>query len=165
MSGPLFPTEQQLCTAKILIVDDEEAYTRVLEWALRKANFPNLRTLTDSTRAMDEFRQFQPDLVLLDLYMPEVDGFMILKQLRETLPAGEYLPVLVFTGDNTADTRNRALAAGANEFLGKPVDYTEVMLRIRNLLQTRLLYRQARELQNQLDALSTQGTPGKKKNA
>jgi PleD family two-component response regulator len=154
MNSDLFPSEQQLCTAKILIIDDEMADIRMLEWALQKAQFPNFRSLTDPIRAQKEFEQFQPDLVLLDLNMPKLDGFAVLKQLRESAPAGEFLPVLMLTGENTAETRSRALAAGANDFLGKPIDYTEVMLRIKNLLQTRFLQRRAGEIQAQLEALS-----------
>jgi PleD family two-component response regulator len=154
MNSNLFPSEQQLCTAKILIIDDEMADIRMLEWALKKAQFPNFRSLTDPTRARKEFEQFQPDLVLLDLQMPKLDGFAVLAQLRKSAPAGEFLPVLVITGENTTETRSRALAAGANDFLGKPIDYTEVMLRIKNLLQTRFLHRQTLEIQTQLKALS-----------
>ena len=154
MNSNLFPSEQELCTAKILIIDDEMADIRMLEWALQRARFPNFRSLTDPTRARKEFEQFQPDLVLLDLNMPNLDGFAVLKQLRESAPADEFLPVLMLTGENTAETRSRALAAGANDFLGKPIDYTEVMLRIKNLLQTRFLHRRAGEIQAQLKALS-----------
>jgi len=154
MNDQLFPSEQLLCTAKILIVDDETADIRMLEWALQKAQFPNYRSLTDPTRAQKEFELFQPDLVLLDWHMPKLDGLGVLAQLRKLVPAGEFLPVLVITGENTAETRSRALAAGANDFLGKPIDYTEVMLRIKNLLQTRFLHRRAGEIQAQLEALS-----------
>src|ERR1039458_7413561 len=93
MNSNLFPSEQQLCAAKILIVDDEEADIRVLEWALRQARFPNFRSLTDSTGARKEFEKFQPDLVLLDLNMPGLDGFAVLKQLRESGPGGGFRPV------------------------------------------------------------------------
>ena len=154
MNSNLFPSEQQLCTAKIFIIDDEMAVIRMLEWALQKAQFPNFRSLTDPTRAQKEFEQFQPDLVLLDWHMPKLDGFAVLAQLRKSAPASEFLPVLVITGENTAEMRSRALAAGANDFLGKPIDYTEVILRIRNLLQTRFLHRRAGEVQAQLEALS-----------
>jgi len=160
MNRPLFPSEQQLCAAKILIVDDEEADVCVLEWTLRQAGFPNFRSVTDSTLGRKEFDRFQPDLVLLDLNMPGLDGFAVLKQLRESAPANEFLPVLMLTGENTAETRTRALAAGASDFLGKPIDFTEVMLRIRNLLQTRFLHQQARKIQEQLDALSSARSTG-----
>jgi putative two-component system response regulator len=153
MSGQLFPSEPQICAAKILIIDDEDADIRVLEWAFQTAQFPNFRSVTDSTKALDVFKQFQPDIVLLDLNMPEPDGFTVLKQLRATAPVEDFLPVLVLTGQNTTETRRQAMAAGANDFLGKPVDYTEVMLRIRNLLQTRFLHQQARGMQKQLEAL------------
>jgi putative two-component system response regulator len=154
MINPLFPSEQACRTANILIIDDEEADIRALEWALRQAQFPNFRSLTDPTRARDEFARFRPDLVLLDLHMPELDGFGVLKQLREATSAADFLPVLVLTGDSTAEMRSRALAAGATDFLGKPVDYTEVILRIKNLLQTRFLYRQAQVMQTQLETLT-----------
>ena len=154
MNGPLFPDETQLRAAKILIVDDEAGDIRALEWALRQAQFFNFRSLTDPTRARDEFARFQPDLVLLDLNMPVMDGFAVLGQLRQSVPAGDFLPVLILTGENTSETRNQALAAGASDFLGKPIDHTEVMLRIKNLLQTRFLHRQAREIQAQLAALA-----------
>jgi len=63
--------------------------------------------------------------------MPKLDGFAVLKQLRESEPAGEFLPVLVLTGDNTSEVRSQALKAGATDFLGKPIDHTEVTLRIK----------------------------------
>ena len=154
MNSNLFPNEQRLCAAKILIIDDEETYIRALEWALRQAKFPNFQSLTDPTRARKEFVQYQPDLVVLDLHMPKLDGFAVLKQLRESEPAGEFLPVLVLTGDNTSEIRSQALKAGATDFLGKPIDHTEVTLRIKNLLQTRILHRQAREIQKQLETLT-----------
>lgn len=158
MDGHLIPNEQQLRTAKILIVDDEAADIRMLEWALQKAQYPNFRSLADPTLTQKEFEQFQPDLVLLDLHMPQLDGFAVLAQLRKSMSADEFLPVLVITGDNTTETRNRALAAGANDFLGKPIDYTEVMLRIRNLLQTRLLHERAQEMEARLKAQAAKET-------
>ncbi len=157
MNTQLFPSEQQVNASKILIVDDEAAYIRVIEWALRQAGFPNFRSVTDSTQARQVFLEYQPDLVLLDLYMPQLDGFGVLQQLRESAPTGEFLPVLMFTGQNTPEMRHQAIAAGANDFLGKPIDYTEVVLRIRNLLQIRFLHRRAHDMQIQLEAIPTTG--------
>jgi PleD family two-component response regulator len=153
MNGDSFPEEQQLRAAKILIIDDEEADIRVLEWAFQTAKFPNVRSVTDSSRALEVLTQFQPDIVLLDLNMPAPDGFAILMQFRKTAPTGDFLPVLVLTGQDTAEARSRAMAAGANDFLGKPVDYAEVMVRIKNLLQTRFLHQRAKGMQKQLEAL------------
>jgi len=157
MSGPLFPNEQQLGTAKILIVDDEDADIRALEWTLQQAGFSNFRSVMASTQASEEFKKFQPDLVVLDLHMPELDGFGVLKQLRELVPADEFQPMLMLTGDTANETRNRALKAGVNDFLSKPIDCTEVTLRIKNLLQTRLLHRQAREIQARLNSAPNPG--------
>jgi putative two-component system response regulator len=156
MTSNLFPNDQQLCTAKILIVDDEQAHVRVLEWALKQAAFSNYLSVTDSTQALTQFIRFQPDLMLLDVNMPQVDGFGVLKQLHAIAPTGSFIPVLMLTGDNTKELRTKALAAGAHDFLTKPLDYTEVMLRIRNLLRTRYLFRQAQEMKAQLD-LATSG--------
>ncbi len=152
MNVELFPNEQQLCAAKILIIDDEEVDIRILEWALHTAKFSNIRSTTESTRALETLKQFQPDLVLLDLYMPQPDGFAILKQFRAVTPTDDFLPVLVLTGYDTAEARSQTLAAGASDFLGKPIDCAEVMLRIKNLLQTRFLHQRARDMQKQLEA-------------
>ena len=135
MNIQLFPDEQQLCAAKVLIIDDEAADIRVLEWTLRAAKFPNVRSSTDSTRALEIFNQFQPDLVLLDLYMPQPDGFALLKLFQQATPAGDFLPVLVLTGYDTAETRNQVMAAGANDFLGKPFRPDELIKRIKALLE------------------------------
>ena len=152
MNKELFPNEQQLCAARILIIDDEEVDIGVLDWTLRAAKFASPRSTTDSKKALELFKQFQPDLVLLDLNMPKPDGFDILKDLRAVIKADDFLPVLVLTGNDTSETRKQALAVGATDFLGKPIDCSEVMLRIRNLLQTRFLHQQAREMQKQLEA-------------
>lgn len=150
----LFPNEQQLSTAKVLIIDDEEAHVRVLEWALKQANFPNFHSLTDSTRATEEFCRFQPDILLLDLNMPKVDGFEVLERVKTILPPDEFVPVLMMTADTTAETRRRALSTGAHDFVNKPLDYSEVILRIKNLLQTRYMFRQMRDMRAQLEAVS-----------
>ena len=157
MNNAFLPDEQQLCAARILIIDDEDTYVQAVDWFLRQAKFRNLRGLTRSTEALEEFRKFNPDLVILDLHMPEVDGFALLKQLREAVPPGEFLPLLAMTGYSAADTRSRALEAGANDFLPKPFDKSEVLLRIRNLLQTRLLFLEARDARTRLEALAAPG--------
>lgn len=159
MTSQLFPDEQQLRKAKILIIDDEQAHVRVLEWALKQAKFPNVYSVTESVRARDEFTRVTPDLVLLDLNMPGLDGFEVLQQFREMQPAEDFIPVLMLTGDSTAENRKKALAAGANDFLNKPLDYTEVMLRINNLLRTRYLFLQAKEMRAKLDGVATESVP------
>ena len=150
----LFPDEKELHAAKILIVDDEDTCIRCLEWALRKADFLNFRSLTDATLAREAFLKFQPDLVLLDLNMPILDGFGLLAQLRAGETAGDFVPVLILTGESTSDMRSRALAAGASDFLDKPVDYSMLILRIKNALRTRHLCRQNHELRARIESLT-----------
>ena len=128
--------------AKILIVDDEEPNIRLLGRMLSKAGYNDIVSTVDSRQALALFTEFQPDLVLLDLNMPNPNGFEVLKQLTEAIPAGSYLPVLVLTGDIDPSAKQRALAGGAKDFLIKPFDVTEVLLRIGNLIETRFLHRQ-----------------------
>jgi len=132
--------EQALRTGRILIVDDEPANVRLLERLLQGAGYTQLEKTTDSRQVLALYRTFHPDLVLLDLLMPHLDGVAVLGQLRSAIPSGEYVPVLVLTADATLDAKQRALAAGANDFLTKPFEHFEVVLRIRNLLDTRRLY-------------------------
>jgi two-component system NtrC family sensor kinase len=125
--------------ARLLIVDDEPANVHLLERLLAHAGYPHLRSTTDSRQVVPLFKDFGPDLVLLDLVMPHRDGFAVMAELAPLIPAGDYRPILVLTADVNPETRRRALAAGANDFLTKPFDATEVLLRIANLLQTRRL--------------------------
>jgi putative nucleotidyltransferase with HDIG domain len=125
--------------AQILIVDDQQANVRVLERLLAREGYTNLKSTTDARQALPLFSEFQPDLILLDLLMPYLDGFAVLEQLRPVIPADSYLPILVLTADITPEAKQRALSNGAKDFLTKPIDAVEVSLRIRNLLETRWL--------------------------
>ena len=139
-----------ITSARILVVDDQQANVVMLRTLLAQAGYTDVRGITDPRAAVAAFREFAPDLVLLDLLMPHLDGFGVMAQLRPLLPAGSFLPVLVLTAEITADVKRRALAEGATDFLSKPLDTIEVLLRIRNLLQTRAFYLQ---LQNQNELL------------
>lgn len=134
----------------ILIVDDQENNVRILERMLRKDGYERLFGTTDPRQAVGLFREHSPDLVLLDLHMPYLDGFAVLEQLRPFIPEHCYLPILVLTADISSESKQRALSAGAKDFLAKPFDAVEVLLRIRNLLEARYLYLQ---LQAQNDVL------------
>jgi putative two-component system response regulator len=125
--------------ARILVIDDQELNLDVLTRILERAGFTNFRTLTDPELFMEVFVDYAPDLVLLDLHMPKRDGFEILKDLAPHL-ADTFLPVLMLTGDASAEAKKGALSLGAKDFLTKPFDPGEVLLRIHNLLETRTLY-------------------------
>src|SRR6058998_2649579 len=124
--------------ARILVIDDDSGNVRLLERFLKDAGYRDVQSTTDSRKAPALYQTFQPDLILLDLMMPYLDGVAVIQQL--SIPENVYLPVLVLTADVTLEARQRALAAGAKDFLTKPFDRLEVLLRIKNLLDTRRLY-------------------------
>jgi putative two-component system response regulator len=131
-----------LLQAKILMVDDESVNVQLLEKVLVHGGYTNLSMSTDSTRAVSMIVDDDPDLVLLDLHMPNPDGFKILELLKNLVPEEAFLPIIVLTADVTTEAKHRALTAGAVDFLTKPFDNVEVLLRVRNALRTRFLYRQ-----------------------
>jgi len=126
--------------ARILIVDDEPANVLLLERILGEAGYPNHTATTDPRQVLTIHARYDPDLVLLDLAMPHLDGLAVMTQLRQVIPAGMFLPILVLTADMTTQAKQQALSGGATDFLLKPFDPTEVLLRIGNLLQTRRLH-------------------------
>ncbi len=134
--------ENRFPDARILIVDDEPASIRSLTHLLNAAGYVHVRSTSDPTEVHSLYRERDPDLVLLDLQMPGLDGIGVLEQLRAEAPAHAYLPVLVITGDGSRDARHRALAAGAKDFLTKPFELEEILLRIGNVLHTRFLHRE-----------------------
>jgi len=135
-----YELDEELRRLKILVVDDEAANVQAIERLLARAGYRQVYGTTDGLEAMVRFRDEAPDLVLLDLRMPFMDGFELMKALRERVPAGTYLPILVLTGDLDPMTRERALGVGATDFVTKPFEATETLLRIRNLLETRHLH-------------------------
>ena len=138
-----------LKNAAILIVDDEGANVLLLKRLLQQAGYTHVSSTTDPREVLPLFGAAPPDLILLDLHMPYLDGFAVLELLAPQMAAGTYLPILVLTADITPEAKRRALAMGARDFLTKPFDPTEVLLRIRNLLETRYLHRQLQD-QNRL---------------
>lgn len=127
--------------ARILLIDDEMANVRLLERLLERAGYRSVHGTTDAREALELFRHVQPDLIVLDLHMPDVGGLDLLEAIQRELPPDTYLPILVLTADLGDAARLRALLGGAKDFLTKPVDGVEIMLRIRILLETRFLFR------------------------
>ena len=131
-----------LAEAQILIVDDEQANVALLKELLHWAGYDRVIGLTDPRQAGGEITRLHPDLVLLDLMMPYLDGYQVLQELRPLVPADAYLPILVLTADISDAAKERALRLGARDFMTKPFNPTEALLRIQNLLETRLLHLQ-----------------------
>ena len=140
--------QNNFLNTKILIVDDEQANIALLEDVLENEGYTNFKSTADSRKALDLYKEFRPDLVLLDLNMPHLDGFQVMEQLSE-VEKNSYAPVLVLTAQADRNTRLRALAAGARDYIEKPFDITEVVQRISNMLEIRLLHNQVRD-QNQI---------------
>src|ERR1700736_5284219 len=95
-------------TSRILIVDDQPQNVLLLERTLQGAGYKNLASVTDSREVLKIFTEFHPDLVAMDLRMPHVDGFDLLRQLRSRVPAGSFVPVLVLTADNSRKAKQEA---------------------------------------------------------
>jgi putative two-component system response regulator len=129
-----------ILNSRIFIIDDRAENVQLLERILKKAGYVHVQGITDSRRALGVFSQFKPDLVALDLQMPHVDGFALMKQLRSRIPVGTFVPILILTADNSKKTKQEALSLGAKDFLTKPFDVEETLLRIYNLLETRSLH-------------------------
>jgi EAL domain-containing protein (putative c-di-GMP-specific phosphodiesterase class I)/FixJ family two-component response regulator len=131
----------------VLIVDDNVANVALLEAMLRDGGMHRITMETDPRYVAETLPVVNPDLVLLDLHMPYLDGSQVLEQIVR-FAAGAYLPVLVLTADASISARDRVLAQGARDFLTKPIDVNEATLRIANLLETRQLYSSLRGLED-----------------
>ena len=134
--------------ARVLVVDDQPANTLLLGRMLAAEGYRNVVTTNDSTEVLALQREAPFDAILLDIRMPKIDGFGVLKLLKEEA-GDDYVPVIVLTAQTDDDTRLRALAEGAKDFITKPFNRAEVLNRIRKLLEVRLLHRRIRE-QNEL---------------
>jgi putative two-component system response regulator len=143
---------QTLKQARILIVDDQVANIELLKRMLEHDGYTNVESTTDSSAVVPMCAQQPPDLLILDLHMPGVDGFEVLAQLKPWFE-GRWFPVLVVTADVTPEAKQRALTDGARDFLTKPFDMIEVLLRIRNLLEVRFFQLEARKQNLMLEQL------------
>lgn len=142
--------------SRIYVADDEPANIALLEAVLGRAGYTSITAFPDGEALLAAIAEREPDLILLDLRMPIVDGMSVLKLLPTATHAHRYLPVLVLTADATRASRDQALSSGAHDFLTKPFDTGEVLLRVGNLLETRRLHEELRrrneDLTVQVDA-------------
>jgi len=122
---------------RIVVLDDEPANVELLDTILCDAGYSNVETTTSPAAAISSCAALIPDVLLLDLHMPGIDGFGVMRKLGPTIRTNEGPAVLVLTADATQATRRRALDAGARDYVSKPFDHAEVLLRVRNLLAVR----------------------------
>lgn len=134
--------------ARILVIDDEENNVEILCRILEREGFDRIESTTDPREAVTLYVQHRPDLILLDLHMPHLDGLAVMSLLNN-IAESTYLPILILSGDLTPDARREALSRGAKDFVNKPFLQDELLLRIKTLLETRLLYLQI-QTQNQV---------------
>jgi putative two-component system response regulator len=130
----------RLRDARVLLVDDQELNLRLMRQVLEKTGLHDITTTQDPYAVAALVSLHTPDLIVVDLHMPGLDGFGVMEALRPQIEFAGYLPILVLTADVTEESRTRALKAGARDFLTKPIDNMEVALRTKNLLETRFLY-------------------------
>ncbi|MBC7940448.1 MAG: response regulator [Chitinophagaceae bacterium] len=142
-------TASDILGARILIVDDQDVNVRMLQRLLGDAGYSQVAATMQPAEVCALHRQHDYDLILLDLQMPGTDGFQVMEGLK-TNERDPYLPVIVMTAQ--PGHKLRALEAGAKDFISKPLDLTEVLTRIRNMLEVRLLYRQQALHNSQLEA-------------
>lgn len=140
-----------ILNASILIVDDKQANVLLLEQILREAGYSRVSSTMDPHSVCALHRDYHYDLILLDLQMPEMDGFQVMENLKECEIDG-YVPILVITAQ--PDHKLRALTSGAKDFIAKPFDLIEVKTRIHNMLEVRLLYKQLEDYSRALESLA-----------
>lgn len=141
---------EAILNAKLLIVDDNPSNLLLLEKLLKISGYCNIITTNDSREAASLYLAHKPDLLLLDFRMPHLDGFQVLEQLNQ-IKEDDYLPVVMITAQNDQEHRLKALEMGAKDFIGKPFDHAEVLMRIKNMLEIRLLHNEAREHNRRLE--------------
>lgn len=143
---------QKLSSAKILVVDDNQSNVVLLEKMLGNAGYHSVHVTTEPLTVRTLHARERFDLILLDLQMPELDGFGVMRELGE-LGIEDYLPILVLTAQGDSATRARALREGAKDFVTKPFEVDEVLSRVANMLEVRLLYNLKREQNEVLEEM------------
>ena len=134
----------------ILICDDAVTNVLVLSKLCESEGYTNVQTVTDPRKVMPILESSNIDLLLLDIEMPHLNGFEVMQQARKKF-TDENLAILILTGLQDLETRNRALSEGASDFLNKPFDQTEVILRIQNLIKIRHAYKLQQNINDELE--------------
>lgn len=141
----------QIFNARILIIDDQKLHSLFLKEVLEHEGYKNVRCLMDPLQARTTCREFNPDLVVLDLLMPQLDGFQVMEQLHD-FRQEHYLPILTLSTDKSSEMRLRALKSGATDFMNQPYENIEMLIHIRNMVELRILHSQIEDQKNMLEA-------------
>ena len=143
--------QPEVKSARIMIVDDEPGNVRLMEKVLEVSDFTNVVSTTDSSAVVALCAETEPDLIILDLHMPEPNGFELMGMLSPWMRGPTRLPILVATADPNPQANRQAMAAGARDFITKPFDPTELLARVNNLLEVRLLHFELRRQNKALE--------------
>lgn len=152
LPAPAVGAERVMLDASVLVIDDVAANVLLLEKVLTGAGVGTVLGCTDPSDGLARFPDLQPDLVICDLHMPHMDGVAVIEALLALIPEDDYVPIVILTADTTSDAMRRALTAGARDFITKPFEHDEVLLRVKNLLETRALHMALREHNRRLEA-------------
>ena len=145
-------TPDLLCGSRILIVDDEPANLKLLDKMLASQGYEQRILIQDPREVLRHYQEARPDLILLDINMPHLDGYQVMEQLKalnDPLPA----PIVILTAQHGRDYLLKALAAGARDFVGKPFDRAELLMRVRNLLDAQLAHRMVNDQKDVLEEM------------
>jgi putative two-component system response regulator len=137
--SPMEASDELVLLSKIMIVDDEAYNVQIFQKHLQLAGYQYFATTSNSTQALSILQRERPDLLLLDIMMPQISGLEILEHLR-TMPAYRRLPVIILTASTDRETKQRALQLGTNDYLNKPIDYEDLTLRVRNALLMKIFH-------------------------
>jgi putative two-component system response regulator len=140
------------------VVDDEDANLLLVRRVLERAGYTSVETLRDPRGIEARFAEARPHLLLLDLHMPGMDGFEVMNALEDLTSGGDDVAFLVLTADVTEEAKRRALEMGARDFLTKPIDQTELLLRVRNMLHVQDLREKLLDHNQSLEATVTSRT-------
>jgi putative two-component system response regulator len=148
---------QPLFDAQVLIIDDQETNIQVVRRYLELEGYRNLLGLTDPAQGMALVERLRPDVLLLDIMMPGISGMELLERIREK-PWGRHLPIIILTAADNLQTKAQALELGATDFLGKPIEPMELVLRIRNALLAKFYQDSLRSQTEELERLVAERT-------
>ncbi|MDP2654275.1 MAG: response regulator [Candidatus Omnitrophota bacterium] len=137
-------SQEQILNARILIIDDQKLHARYLQKVLEDAGYRSVRTENDPLKALPVIHELQPDLIILDLDMPQLDGFQIIEHLNE-FRRNNYLPILAVSPETSAEGRLKALQSGATDIVVQPFEVVEIVIRIRNMIEMRILHMQVQD--------------------
>jgi len=137
-------TTRKTSDARILAIDDEPANLALVAAVLKREGYVHFEALTEPRLAPERHLAFKPDLVLLDLMMPSIDGYAVLDSLGRLTGEGDLVPIMVLTADTSIEAKRRALALGARDIVTKPFDVFEFALRVANLVDLRLMFERAK---------------------